>query len=77
MYILSFILFFEKVFLCIAMTVLKLIHWPHFVDQAGLKYRDPPDSTSQLLELKLCATTSHQYVYFLTLKYRSKLNTTV
>jgi hypothetical protein len=28
----------------------------HFVDQAGLKLRNPPDSASQVLGLKACAT---------------------
>jgi hypothetical protein len=27
----------------------------HFVDQAGLKLRNPPASASQVLELKACA----------------------
>jgi hypothetical protein len=30
----------------------------HFVDQAGLKLRNPPASASQVLELKACATTA-------------------
>jgi hypothetical protein len=29
----------------------------HFVDQAGLKLRNPPASASQVLGLKACATT--------------------
>jgi hypothetical protein len=29
----------------------------HFVDQAGLELRDPPASASQVLGLKVCATT--------------------
>jgi hypothetical protein len=29
----------------------------HFVDQAGLKLRNPPVSASQVLGLKMCATT--------------------
>ena len=29
----------------------------HFVDQADLKLRNPPASASQVLELKVCATT--------------------
>jgi hypothetical protein len=29
----------------------------HFVDQAGLKLRNPPASASQVLRLKVCATT--------------------
>ena len=30
----------------------------HFVDQAGLKLRNLPASTSQVLELKVCTTTA-------------------
>jgi hypothetical protein len=30
----------------------------HFVDQAGLKLRNPPVSVSQILGLKVCATTA-------------------
>jgi hypothetical protein len=30
----------------------------HFVDQAGLKLRNPPASASQVLGLKVCATTA-------------------
>jgi hypothetical protein len=29
----------------------------HFVDQAGLEFRDPPASASRVLGLKACATT--------------------
>jgi hypothetical protein len=29
----------------------------HFVDQAGLKLRNPPASASRVLALKACATT--------------------
>jgi hypothetical protein len=30
----------------------------HFVDQAGLKLRNPPASASQVLGLKVCTTTA-------------------
>jgi hypothetical protein len=30
----------------------------HFVDQAGLELRNPSASASQVLELKVCATTA-------------------
>jgi len=30
----------------------------HFVDQAGLELRNPPISASQVLGLKVCATTA-------------------
>jgi hypothetical protein len=37
----------------------------HFVDQAGLELRNPPASASQVLGLKVCATTSwHQLILF-------------
>ena len=44
----------ETGFLCVALAVLELT--THFVDQAGLKLRNPPASTSQVLGLKVCAT---------------------
>jgi hypothetical protein len=34
------------------------------VDQAGLELRNPPASTSQVLELKACATTARLDVEF-------------
>jgi hypothetical protein len=49
-----FIMFLETGFLCIALAVLELI----FVDQAGLELRNPPASASQVLGLKVCATTA-------------------
>jgi hypothetical protein len=33
----------------------------HFVDQAGLKLRNPPASASQVLGLKVCATTARLF----------------
>jgi hypothetical protein len=36
----------------------------HFVNQAGLKLRNPPDFASRVLGLKVCATTPGQ-MYFL------------
>jgi hypothetical protein len=49
-----FIYFFpETGFLCIALAVLELT-----VDQAGLKLRNPLASASQVLGLKVCATTA-------------------
>ena len=44
-------LFFETVFLCVALAVLELS-----VDQAGLELRNSPVSASQVLGLKACAT---------------------
>jgi hypothetical protein len=35
----------------------------HFVDQAGLKLRNPPASASQVLGLKVCATAAHRITY--------------
>jgi hypothetical protein len=37
----------------------------HFVDQAGLELRNPPASASQVLGLKVCATTPGSNSYFL------------
>jgi hypothetical protein len=36
----------------------------HFVDQAGLELRNPPVSASQVLGLKVCATTTWHNVTF-------------
>jgi hypothetical protein len=36
----------------------------HFVDQAGLELRNPPASASQVLGLKVCATTPGQIATF-------------
>jgi hypothetical protein len=36
----------------------------HFVDQAGLELRNPPVSASQVLGLKVCATTAWPPFYF-------------
>jgi hypothetical protein len=38
----------------------------HFVDQAGLKLRNPPASASRVLGLKACATTARQVASFCT-----------
>ena len=35
----------------------------HFVDQPGLKLRNPPVSASQVLELKACATTARHKIF--------------
>jgi hypothetical protein len=47
----------------------------HFVDQAGLKLRNPPASASRVLGLKVCATTARLSFDFLleTLKILKKL----
>jgi hypothetical protein len=37
----------------------------YFVDQAGLKLRNPPASASQVLGLKACATTAQLHIHFL------------
>jgi hypothetical protein len=39
----------------------------HFVDQAGLKLRNPPASASQVLGLEVCATTARLKTLFLSL----------
>jgi hypothetical protein len=44
--------FFETGFLCVALELTV------YVDQAGLKLRNPPASVSQVLGLKACATTA-------------------
>ena len=44
--------FSETGFLCVALAVLELT-----VDQAGLELRNPSASASQVLGLKVCATT--------------------
>jgi hypothetical protein len=36
----------------------------HFVDQAGLKLRNPPASASRVLGLKACATTPDYGFFF-------------
>jgi hypothetical protein len=36
----------------------------HSVDQAGLKFRNPPASASQVLALKACVTTAQQLLPF-------------
>jgi hypothetical protein len=36
----------------------------HFVDQAGLELRNPPASASQVLGLKVCATTPGSLLFF-------------
>jgi hypothetical protein len=46
-----FFWFFETGFLCVALAVLELTY------QAGLELRNPPASASQVLGLKVCATT--------------------
>jgi hypothetical protein len=38
----------------------------HFVDQAGLEFRNLPASASRVLGLKACATTAQLFKYFLT-----------
>jgi hypothetical protein len=46
-------------FLCVALAVPELT----LADQAGLKLRNAPASASQVLGLKVCATTAQQYLY--------------
>jgi hypothetical protein len=41
----------------------------HSVDWAGLKIRNPPASASQILGLKVCATTARLSFKFLTFIY--------
>jgi hypothetical protein len=37
----------------------------HFVDEAGLELRNLPASASQVLGLKVCATTPGKHIYIL------------
>jgi hypothetical protein len=48
----------ETGFLCIALAC----SGTHFVDQAGLELRSPPASASQVVGLKVCATTARHHV---------------
>jgi hypothetical protein len=52
-----FLVFRDKVSLCSPET--------HFVDQAGLELRNPPASASQVLGLKVCATTARLFRHHL------------
>jgi hypothetical protein len=52
-------LFFETGFLCVALSC----PGTHFVDQAGLKLRNPPASASQVLGLKSCSITPGSFVF--------------
>jgi hypothetical protein len=45
----------------------------HFVDQAGLKFRNPPASASQVLGLKACTTTPSWNRLFIDKFYWSKI----
>jgi hypothetical protein len=55
--------FFETGFLCVALAVLELTH----LEQAVLKLRNPPASASQVLGLKVCATTAWLQILLVTL----------
>jgi hypothetical protein len=37
----------------------------HSIDQASLELRNPPASASQILELKVCATTSGFFFFLM------------
>ena len=50
-----FVLFFETGFLCVALV--SVCPGTLSVDQAGLELRNLPASASQVLGLKVCATT--------------------
>jgi hypothetical protein len=54
-----FIYFRDRVFLC-------SVGYPgtHSVDQTGLELRSPPASASQVLGLKVCATTTRLILFF-------------
>ena len=53
-----FCFFFQTGFLCVALVALVPVLELALVDQAGLELRDPPASASQMLGLKVCATTA-------------------
>jgi hypothetical protein len=74
----SFVCLFICLFVCFRDRVsLYSPGWPgtHFVDQVGLELTNPPDSASQVLGLKACATTTqlqqvlryNKYAYFIAL----------
>jgi hypothetical protein len=56
-----FLVFFKTRFLCIAMAVLE----NHFVEQADLELRNLPASASEVLGLKVCATTAGLIICFI------------
>jgi hypothetical protein len=49
----------------------------HFVDQAGLELRNPPVSASQVLGLKVCATTARLSATFLMFETASHVSQAV
>jgi hypothetical protein len=53
-----FLFLFVCLFVCFRDRVSLYSPGTHFVDQAGLKLRNPPASASQVLGLKACATTA-------------------
>jgi hypothetical protein len=55
--------FFETGFLCVAMAIALAVLGTHFVDQAALELRNPPVSASQVLGLKVCATTPGEIIF--------------
>jgi hypothetical protein len=59
LFVCLFVLFFVFVFVFQDRVSLYSPGCPgtHFVDQAGLELRNPPASASQVLGLKVCATT--------------------
>ena len=54
-----FFWFSETGFLCIALVVPRT----HFVDQAGLQFRNLPASASRVLGLKVCAITPGSFFF--------------
>jgi hypothetical protein len=48
----------SKIYLPLELKAYTTVPGTHFVDQAGLKLRNPPASASQVLGLKACATTT-------------------
>jgi hypothetical protein len=64
-------IFFVCLFVCLLVFLDRVsLYSPscpgtHFVDQAGLELRNPPASASQVLGLKVCATTAWLIPIFL------------
>jgi hypothetical protein len=70
----TFFLFFVFVFVFLVFRDRVSLYSPgcpgtHSVDQAGLEFRNPPASASQVLGLKACATTAQLIYLFYVYEY--------
>jgi hypothetical protein len=66
----DFVLWFCFVLFCFVLFCFETGYSPgcpgtHFVDQAGLKFRNPPASASRVLALKACATTARRSLFLI------------